>query len=147
MASENGSQDNPTKFERRFYVLNAGWRLRMVHRTRSCGCLQREIGAQRRMASENGSLRRETWTVFRSFVLNAGWRLRMVHPAGKLCSDGFLKVLNAGWRLRMVHSSGSGKLPDLLRSAQRRMASENGSRGITSSTHPLWSGCSTPDGV
>ena len=79
MASENGSQDNPTKFERRFYVLNAGWRLRMVHRTRSCGCLQREIGAQRRMASENGSLRRETWTVFRSFVLNAGWRLRMVH--------------------------------------------------------------------
>ena len=84
-------------------VLNAGWRLRMVHHLSLlalCDDLQ---------------------------VLNAGWRLRMVHQVGESIYGFAWRVLNAGWRLRMVHVAFAALLNCASSSAQRRMASENGS--------------------
>ncbi len=86
------------------YVLNAGWRLRMVHKAGD------ELNVRPHM------------------VLNAGWRLRMVHERDVIAVHCRSRVLNAGWRLRMVHFT-----QPLLRlrmwrlCAQRRMASEDGS--------------------
>ena len=59
MASENGSRQSGSSVSlRQAIVLNAGWRLRMVHQ----GFGDRDPG--------------------RLEVLNAGWRLRMVHHVG-----------------------------------------------------------------
>ena len=80
MASENGSPDRPQQKADEADVLNAGWRLRMVH-----------------------AYNEARWP--RSVdVLNAGWRLRMVHWAYQWELLRSRMVLNAGWRLRMVHT-------------------------------------------
>ena len=55
MASENGSPKETKVDDEPKKVLNAGWRLRMVHDRQSVG------------------------TAAGCRVLNAGWRLRMVH--------------------------------------------------------------------
>ena len=79
MASENGSREYTLARDRPLQVLNAGWRLRMVHLAGfECICVDC-FSAQRRMASENGSPAQRPLAKYPEDVLNAGWRLRMVH--------------------------------------------------------------------